>query len=228
MKIHEVASLFPVLQAKEMRELREDIQENGIKVPILVNKKKDTILDGRNRYMIANELKLGDGKVPMEVFKGEDGDIPGEIISRNILRRHLTDDQRVTLLAKIRGPQLEKGAAERKKGGQFGAVPLKSAAPGDAAAILSKEAQVGRDKGRAALDVAKHAKDIVDDVISGKVPLRKAAKIAKARKPKRAAKPKKVKTLKERVIAKYLGFMDAFPITEHREVKRILHEQTAP
>src|SRR5438128_7876196 len=99
-KIHPVARLFPTLEAKEMGELRDDLATNGIRVPILVNKKKDTIIDGRNRYMIATELKM-DGKVPLEVFKGKDEEIPGEIISRNILRRHLNDDQRATLIAKI-------------------------------------------------------------------------------------------------------------------------------
>src|SRR6266852_3149653 len=114
MKVHPVAKMFPTIGAKEMKELRADIEARGIVVPILVNQEKDTILDGRNRYSIAYELGLGDGKVPMEVFKGKDEEIPGEIIARNILRRHLTDDQRAAIIAKIRGPQLEKEAAERK------------------------------------------------------------------------------------------------------------------
>src|SRR5713101_8196064 len=123
-KIHPVARLFPTLEAKEMGELRDDIKARGIVTPILVNKARDTIIDGRNRWMIATELKM-DGKVPMEVFEGDDADIPNEIISRNILRRHLTDDQRAAIIAKIRGPQLEKEAAERK--GARADLALKSA-----------------------------------------------------------------------------------------------------
>src|SRR6266567_3893929 len=107
MKIHEVAKLFPTLPAKEMKELREDIRKNGVILPVLVNKKKDTILDGRTRWMIAHELGLKESAVPTEVFKGKDEDIPGAILSRNILRRHLNDGQRVMLVAQIRGEKLE-------------------------------------------------------------------------------------------------------------------------
>src|SRR5205823_6980221 len=98
--------------------------QNGILVPILVNKKKDTIIDGRNRWMIATELKM-DGKVPLEVFKGKDEEIPGEIISRNIFRRHLTDEQRVMLVTKIRGEKLEEEAKQRQVAGGKFKVPLK-------------------------------------------------------------------------------------------------------
>src|SRR5438046_3139966 len=90
--VHEVAKLFPTLSEKELEELREDIKAHGIAVPILLNKAGDTILDGRNRWMIACELKLTKDQVPTEKFKGKDEDIPSEILSRNIFRRHLTDD----------------------------------------------------------------------------------------------------------------------------------------
>src|SRR6266849_2246197 len=167
MKVHPVAKMFPTIGAKEMKELKADIEARGIVVPILVNKDKDTILDGRNRYNIAYELGLGDGNVPMEVFKGKDEEIPGEIIARNILRRHLTDDQRVQLVQQIRGPQIEKEAAERMKAGH---PSLKSdEGRGRASERLAAEAKTTRHQAEQAIDVAKHAKDIVADVVGGKV-----------------------------------------------------------
>ena len=55
-KIHPTAMQFQRISGDELKELKADIEANGIKVPILVNKKRDTILDGRNRMMIASEL----------------------------------------------------------------------------------------------------------------------------------------------------------------------------
>jgi ParB-like chromosome segregation protein Spo0J len=213
MKVHPVAKMFPTLPAKEMKELRADIETNGIRVPIIVNKAKDTILDGRNRYMIASELKLGNGKVPFEVFEGTEEDIPGMIVSRNILRRHLSDDQRIMLTAKILGPKLEKEAAKAfadKKGGK-----------GKTAERLAKEVGSTKHKAEQAISVSKHAKDLVDEVVAGKVALKKAAKVAKSRKPSKR-KPKEPKTLEQIVAAKFQRFMAAFPMPQHREVKKIL------
>ncbi len=56
MKVHPVANMFPSLPANEMKELQADIEKRGIVSPILVNKRRDTILDGRNRWRIAHEL----------------------------------------------------------------------------------------------------------------------------------------------------------------------------
>ena len=224
LKIHEVASLFPVLQAKEMKDLREDIVARGIQVPILVNKKKDTIIDGRNRWMIAHQLKLPDSKIPMEVFKGKDEEIPGEIIARNILRRHLSDDQRVALVAKIRGLQFAADGKERMSEGGKGLLNSPNL-PAHTHVRLADEAQTTEHKARQALDVVKHAQDIINDVVSGKVPLRAAAKVARARKPStRKARPKKVRTLEQQVQAKFSRFMEYFPHHQRREVRSILRK----
>ncbi len=213
LKVHPVAKMFPTLPAKEMKELKADIEANGIRVPIIVNKAKDTILDGRNRYMIATELKLGNGKVPFEVFAGKEEDVPGMIVSRNILRRHLSDDQRVMLTAKILGPKLEEEAAKafaEKKGGK-----------GKTVERLAKEVGTTKHKAEQAVAVSKHAKDLVDEVVAGKVSLKKAHKVAKSRKPA-ARKPKAPKTLEQIVAAKFQRFMATFPMPQHREVKKIL------
>jgi hypothetical protein len=109
-KVHPAALAFPRMSVAEFNELKADIAAKGMRLPILVNKKKDTILDGRNRMMVAHDLKLEDGEVPIEVFTGTSEEEVSEIISRNIHRRHLTDDQRVAIVAKLRGPQLTKEA----------------------------------------------------------------------------------------------------------------------
>jgi ParB-like chromosome segregation protein Spo0J len=219
-KIHPVAQAFPRLAGTELKELTADIKARGIRVPILVNKKKDTILDGRTRAMVAHDLKLkGDDQVPLEVFKGTPEEEVEEIISRNLHRRHLTDDQRIAILAKIRGPQLEKEAALDRttahvKGG-------KKAGKGEAADRLAAEGKSSQYKARIALKARKLAPKDLDAVAAGKEKLRETSKKMKAKAGK-TAKPKPVKSLQERVEAKFLKFMESFAVTEYREVRAIL------
>lgn len=214
MKVHEIAKLFPMLPPKEMRDLRSDIEANGIRVPILVNRAKDTILDGRNRWMIASELKLADDAVPLETFKGKDEDVPTEILSRNIFRRHLNDDQRISLLAKILAPQLEAEATVRKtKKGSFGAD--KAGKKGSVAQHLAKQGKVSQHKAEQAIKATKAG--VVDEVIAGKTSLRKAAGKAPTKK-----RVKKVATFEDEVWARFDRFMKHWDVTLHRKVKEIL------
>src|SRR5439155_25118916 len=138
-------------------------------------------------------LKLKDAEVPYEVFTGSDDEAVSEIVSRNIMRRHLTDDQRVAIVAKLRGPQLAKEAEARKRTGKAGDLGLKSAR-GRTHEIIAAEAKVGDYKARAALSAAKHAPKDLDRVIEGKEKLAEAKKKARA-KAGATAKPKPQKTL---------------------------------
>jgi ParB-like nuclease domain len=106
-----------VLPAKEASDLKTSIQAVGIQVPILMTKDRRTIIDGRNRWMIAQELGLKVKAVPVEEYQGKEEDIPTVIVSLNALRRHLTDEQRAAVVALVRLPQLEKEAKMRQKEG---------------------------------------------------------------------------------------------------------------
>ena len=88
------------------------------------------------------------------------------------------------LIAKIRGPQLAAEGKERQ-GERTDIFPKTEKGSAHAHVRLADEAKVTKGKALTALEVSKHAKDIIADVVSGKIPLRKAAKIATARKPKR-------------------------------------------
>jgi hypothetical protein len=224
-KVHPAAMAFPRMPTAALNELKADIAANGIRIPILVNKKRDTILDGRTRMIVAHDLKLKDGEVPIEVFTGKPEEEVGEIISRNIHRRHLTDDQRVAIVAKLRGPQLAKEAEERQKAGEASDLGLKST-QGRTRELIAAEADVSQHKARSALMTAKHAPFELDMVIAGKERLAKAHANAKA-KEKKSSKPKPQKSLRERVEAKFLRFMESFPVTDYREVRAILRELLA-
>lgn len=68
--------------------LRNDIKENGQRVPIVVTE-TGMILDGRHRYRACSELGL---KPPTVTYDGDDP--AGYVLSLNLARRHLTAEQR--------------------------------------------------------------------------------------------------------------------------------------
>jgi ParB-like chromosome segregation protein Spo0J len=215
-KIHKAASAFPRMSAAEFNELKADIAAHGIRLPILVNKKKDTILDGLTRIRIAHDLKLSDKDIPLEVFDGSDEDAVHEIISRNIMRRHLTDDQRAALLAKLLAPQLEKEADARMKSGKA----VSKSTQARTWQPIAKGAKVSQHKARSALTLVKHAPRDLDNVIAGKERLAAAAKKAH----KKVKRPMPEKSLQERVEAKFLRMMESFAVTEYQAVREILRE----
>jgi hypothetical protein len=218
-KVHPIANVFPRLTGSRYKELSDDVKAHGIRVPVLINKKKDTILDGRTRMNIAHDLKMKDGQVPLEVFNGKPEEEANEIMSRNFHRRDLTDDQRAGIIAKVRGPQLAAEAAKDRshKGG-------KGEAKGKTTAErVAAEAKVSEHKARAALTAAKHTPKDLDKVIAGKEKLAAVAKKARAKAGK-SPRAKVEKSLQERVEAKFVRFMESFAVTEYREVRRILRE----
>jgi ParB-like chromosome segregation protein Spo0J len=229
MAVHKVAKLFPTLPEKELKELREDIKANGIKVPILVNKAEDTILDGRNRWKIAHELKLTKDQVPMEKFKGADEEIPSEILSRNIFRRHLTDDQRISLLAKVLAPKLEEEAEAGQAATRFGAKSTRetepisnSFPPGKVAQQLAAKGKVSEHKARQSLKALRAGE--IDDVITGKQSLKQAADKA----PTKKRTPKKPPALEDDVVTRFHRWIKYWDITLHRRIKELLREYLAP
>lgn len=217
MQFHPLCKQFNILPAKELKELKADIEANGIKVPILVNRAKDMILDGRNRWTIALDLGFDpkDPKqVPMEVFKGKDEDIGTEIIARNVLRRHLSPDARTAAIVALRAPQLEKEAAERKakKGGTFGKAEVK----GSVAAHIAAEAKVSQHKAEQALKARKAG--VLGDVMADRTTLKKASRTAG-----RGAKRKtKEVPLEDRVWVQYSKLLKFFGLELEREVKKHL------
>ena len=108
-KVHPAADLFPMMSESELRELGEDIKENGQRVQVVLWKDPSPggeywLIDGRNR-LDAMELaglcvfdKIGRQKF---VWRLMDGDPYEVVLSLNLLRRNLTDEQRRELIGKI-------------------------------------------------------------------------------------------------------------------------------
>jgi ParB-like chromosome segregation protein Spo0J len=97
LKFHELANIFPLLTGEPLQELASDIKANGLREPITLL--WDQILDGRNRY---NAAKLAGLNLASESFQHFNGDDPvAFVISKNIHRRHLTNDQRAQIAAEL-------------------------------------------------------------------------------------------------------------------------------
>lgn len=220
-KIHPTAMAFPTLPAKEMKELTEDIRNHGIRVPLLFNKDETVLIDGRNRWYISQDLKLPRTEIPVEHYKGKDEDIPSEIISRNLFRRHLNDKQRATLVVKLLAPQIEKEAKARQSSGTFqnGGADGKPAKGSRTVEKLASTAKTSRSKIEQAMKVRKTEGDKgLDDIISGKADLTKKAKAA----PRTRKRKVKQLTFDEQVWKKWSSFLQRFSPAERRKVKELV------
>lgn len=97
-EFHEAAGIFPLLEGQELAELAADIREHGLREPIVLHP-DGRILDGRNRYRACVEFEPQVAPV-FEAWDGQ-GDEIDFVVSLNLRRRHLDNDQRRVVAAKI-------------------------------------------------------------------------------------------------------------------------------
>jgi hypothetical protein len=106
---HPAASIFPLLQGADLRELTEDIRKHGLLEPIEIYEGK--VIDGRNRLQACETA----GIKPR--FREAELDVLGPteyVISKNLHRRHLTSSQRAAIATEAL-PILEVEAKERQR-----------------------------------------------------------------------------------------------------------------
>lgn len=92
---HPAADAFPALEGAEFDALVEDIRQHGQREPIVLH--NGMILDGRNRYRAVTLLSMKPKFVEWDGI----GTPEAFVISKNIMRRHLTPSQRAMLVAKF-------------------------------------------------------------------------------------------------------------------------------
>ena len=119
-KVHPAADVFPMLPEDELREIGEDIKQNGLKEPIVLYSKGSEdymVLDGRNRLdamelvglpVLENQSarnapdgKTEDWGLKASMTKHYEGDPYSYVISKNIRRRHLTKEQKGDLIVTV-------------------------------------------------------------------------------------------------------------------------------
>ena len=105
--IHPAASIFPMLSDAELNVLAEDIKTNGLHEEIVTF--KGQVIDGRNRLEGCRRAGL---PPRYREWDGE-GSLVGWILSANLHRRHLTNQQRAMVAARAK-EQFEAEAQDRK------------------------------------------------------------------------------------------------------------------
>jgi ParB-like chromosome segregation protein Spo0J len=96
--VHPLAELFPMISDDELRELAEDIRKNGMIEPITLCEGK--ILDGRNRFNAAKLISFPFRRANFRELLCH-LDPRTYVISANIKRRHLTAEQKRSVIASL-------------------------------------------------------------------------------------------------------------------------------
>jgi ParB-like chromosome segregation protein Spo0J len=91
--------IMPALTEIEYETLKRDISENGVLLPILLDENGKT-LDGHHRLQICEELHIKNYPVNVVVGLSENEKI-ALVISTNVIRRQLADEQRLALISKL-------------------------------------------------------------------------------------------------------------------------------
>lgn len=222
LEYHPLADIFELIEGDEFTSLVEDIKEQGLLEPITLLDGK--ILDGRNRYRACLEagetpvfVAYGDKSAyenfpyEVEVFGGLD-DPASFVMSRNIMRRHLTTSQRALLavkLKKIFQEEAKKNSLSNLKqthNSEVEILPPREETPEKSVEPKDKTADKSRDKaGRIAgvsgkmVDMAEFVEEVADEeiksaVAKGETTVSSAYK--KVREEKGLTQPKNTKTPK--------------------------------
>jgi len=93
--IHPAAEIFPMMSEAALNELAEDIKENGLLHPIV--RHEGQVIDGRNRLTACQRA----GMPPTFIEWSGTGSVVAWILSTNLHRRHLTDQQRAMVAGRV-------------------------------------------------------------------------------------------------------------------------------
>jgi hypothetical protein len=191
--VHPAAAMFPLMNDQEFEDFCDDIQAAGLNNPIVIL--GDILLDGRNRLRACAKVGIEPKFAAYNWYRDREHEW---IISQNIHRRSLDEEQRAALVARIydwhkrrRIAQLKRldilrAQGERgKEGGRGHKKPpgLKSA-PKVYRRLrqeLAAQADVSDHKARQAVQVAQYAPELLDGVATKQVKLKDAAKAARAK-----------------------------------------------
>jgi hypothetical protein len=102
LEFHELANEFPLLSEQELQELADDIKQHGWRTDEHIVTHEGKILDGRNRWNAAKAVGFQFAPTHFRQFDPEaEGDPVAFVISKNLHRRHLSEDQRAMIAAKL-------------------------------------------------------------------------------------------------------------------------------
>jgi hypothetical protein len=96
LQVHPAAAMFPLMEGKEFELFCNDIQAAGLANPIVIH--GDILIDGRNRLRACAKVGTEPKFAAYASYRGREHEW---IISQNICRRSLDEDQRAALTAQI-------------------------------------------------------------------------------------------------------------------------------
>lgn len=131
---HPLAELFPPMDDETFKALVADIRQHGLREPIILY--EGMILDGRNRHRACTEI----GVEPITRPWDERGSALDFVVSKNLNRRHLSDQQRAMVAAKIATIKLGDNQHVRQ-GSPIGEPSLPPVSQNQAAAMLNVSAR---------------------------------------------------------------------------------------
>lgn len=178
MEYHEIANIFPMMNADEYLKLKSDIADNGFDNSLPIITLENKILDGRNRYRACKELYI---EPTYKEFEGEDPF--AYVVRTNLHRRHLNSGQ----LAFV-GVEIEKHYGKLAKENQGKRTDIIKPAnlfpileksnnelkPIHAATIASKEIGVSSGYISDAKMIQKEAPELAQKIIAGEMTIPQA------------------------------------------------------
>ena len=163
LELHELCTMFPRMSGTEFDSLRDDIKVNGLREQIILL--DDQVLDGGNRYRAC----LDAGVAPE--FRQYNGNDPVQyVLSKNLLRRHLTAGQRSVIVALAANWDRAHTHGGARVAGQEATLPLEAVATRATRSESSERTQKDADK------VAREAPALASKVASGEMTLPQAIK----------------------------------------------------
>jgi ParB-like chromosome segregation protein Spo0J len=165
-RVHPAAELFPLMRGQEFTDLVNNIKDNGLREPIVFTP-DGQLLDGRNRYRACKKIRNEEPLTRVEYSEPW-----AYVISVNLHRRHLSDNQRALIAGRIAARnhgQRGEGRAPKKESSIDGSSRSKDLPPTQRqAAALFKVSETAVYRGRAVVQhgVRSLQKLVDDDVVT--------------------------------------------------------------
>ena len=180
-EFHPLANIFPLIEGEDFEKLVADVRQHGLIEPITLLGRQ--ILDGRNRYRACVAAKILPESLDeitatqikhFKQFVAAGAPVPTQdqlldyVVSRNLHRRQMNDDQRRMVAARM--VNLRAGRPAEDKSPQFAAISREQAAK-----LLTTD-EPGVERARSVL--AHAVSEVVEMVDAGRVTVAAAAEIA--------------------------------------------------
>jgi hypothetical protein len=146
LEVHPLALTIPQMTGAEINLLRKDVQEYGIREPLVLFEGK--VLDGRHRLYMASEYDL---PVHLREFEGDEASARQYVFSANVVRRQLTVAQKTLAAKELFMPEAERRANEAAQQARERAGRTKGGYRTDA---VANNGSGGAERGKTAAQIA--------------------------------------------------------------------------